>query len=160
MEPRSGCAINAAVEALGDHWSVLVLRDIIFGDRRYFRELQANSLEGIATNILADRLKRLVGAGILTRDEAPRGRRARYSLTESGIETLPIINALGNWGLDWRTGTPELRARQELMRSEGKQFVEELMDELRARHLHQPPQYRGVPRPSERLQAAYAAAVE
>ena len=42
-EPRSGCPINAAVEALGDHWSLLVLRDVIFGDRRYFRELHAGS---------------------------------------------------------------------------------------------------------------------
>ena len=54
VQPRSGCAINAAVEALGDHWSLLVLRDIIFGDRRYFRELLTGPLEGIASNILAD----------------------------------------------------------------------------------------------------------
>ena len=118
-EPRSGCAINAAVEALGDHWSFLVLRDVIFGDRRYFRELLNGSIEGIASNILSDRLKKLLAAGILTKDEAARGQRARYSLTEAGIQTLPIIFALGNWGLDWRTGTPELRTRQELMRAEG-----------------------------------------
>ena len=48
MQPRSGCAINAAVEALGDHWSVPLLRDIIFGDRRYFRELLTGSPEGAA----------------------------------------------------------------------------------------------------------------
>ena len=119
MQPRSECAINAAVEALGDHWSVLVLRDIICGDRRYFRELLTGSIGGIASNILADRLKRLVAAGILVRDNAPRGQRVRYSLTEAGIQTLPIICALGCWGLDWRTGTPQLRARQELMRQQG-----------------------------------------
>lgn len=83
MQPRSGCAINAAVEALGDHWSVPVLRDIIFGDRRYFRELLTGSLEETASNILADRLKRLVAAGILVRDDAARGQRVRYSLTEA-----------------------------------------------------------------------------
>jgi DNA-binding HxlR family transcriptional regulator len=65
VQPRSGCAINAAVEALGDHWSVLVLSDIIVGDRRYFRELLTGSIEGIASNILANRLKRLVAEGIL-----------------------------------------------------------------------------------------------
>ena len=59
-EPRSGCPINATIEVFGDRWSLLVLRDIVFGDRRYFRELQAGSQEGIASNILADRLKRLV----------------------------------------------------------------------------------------------------
>ena len=57
---RSGCPINAAVEAFGDSWSLLVLRDVMFGNRRYFRELLAGSEEGIASNILADRLKRLV----------------------------------------------------------------------------------------------------
>src|SRR5687767_1746196 len=66
--PRSGCAINAAVEVLGDPWAILVLRDIIFGNRRYFREL-------------------LVGS-------------------EEGIQVLPVMVALGNWGL----GPPRRRA--------------------------------------------------
>lgn len=158
MEPRSGCAINAAVEALGDQWSFLVLRDMVFGDRRHFRELLSGSIEGIASNILSDRLKRLVAAGILTKEDAGRGRRARYSLTEAGIQTLPILFALGNWGLDWREGTPELRTRQELMRAEGPAFVEELMDELRVRHLGAAPRPRTGPGPLERLEAAYRAA--
>lgn len=159
-EPRSGCAINAAVEALGDHWSFLVLRDMVFGDRRYFRELLAGSIEGIASNILADRLKRLVAAGVLTKEDAVRGRRARYSLTESGIQTLPILFALGNWGLDWREGTPELRTRQEFMRAEGPAFVAELMDELRVRHLGAPPVDRDGPGPLERLEAVYREAAQ
>ena len=111
MEPRSGCPINAAVEVLGDRWSLLVLRDVIFGDRRYFRALLTGSIEGIASNILADRLMRLLDAGILTRGTAARGQRARFSLTEAGIQTLPILYALGNWGLDWRPGSAELRSR-------------------------------------------------
>jgi DNA-binding HxlR family transcriptional regulator len=137
-DARSGCPINAAVEALGDQWSFLVLRDIIFGDSRYFRELLTRSIEGIASNVLADRLQRLVAAGILTRADGARGQRLRYSLTEAGIQTLPIIYALGNWGLDWRSGSPELRVRQELMRAAGPEFVDEFMAELRARHLGAP----------------------
>lgn len=159
MNPRSGCAINAAVEALGDQWSFLVLRDMVFGDRRYFRELLTGSIEGIASNILADRLKKLVAAGILTKEDAGRGRRSRYSLTEAGIQTVPILFALGNWGLDWRDGTPELRTRQELMRREGPAFVDELMQELRVRHLGAEPPVRTGPGPLERLEAAYAEAV-
>ena len=154
-QPRSGCPINAAVEALGDHWSLLVLRDAIFGDRRYFRELQAGSIKGIASNILADRLKKLVAADILSREDAARGSRVRYTLTEAGIQTLPIIFALGNWGLDWRNGTQELRIRQELMRHEGQHFIEEFMDELRSHHLGQAPAKRQGPGPLERLSAAY-----
>ena len=62
---------------------------------------------------------------ILSREDAARGSRARYSLTEAGIQTLPIILALGKWGLDWHNGTQELRIRQELMRNEGQHFIEE-----------------------------------
>lgn len=155
MQPRSGCAINAAVEALGDPWSMLVLRDMIFGDRRHFRAILEGSIEGIASNILSSRLKKLVAAGLLTKEEAGRGQRARYSLTEAGIQTVPILFALGNWGLDWREGTPELRARQELMRAAGPAFVGELMDELRHRHLGAPPPDRDRPGPLDRLEAAY-----
>ncbi len=53
-EPRSGCPIDATIEMFGDRWSLLVRRDIVFGDRRYFRELRAGSEEGIASNILAE----------------------------------------------------------------------------------------------------------
>jgi DNA-binding HxlR family transcriptional regulator len=60
---------NAAIEVLGDPCSMLVPRDVIFGNRRYFRELLQGSEEGIASNILSSRLKRLVAAGLLTREE-------------------------------------------------------------------------------------------
>lgn len=156
MEPRSGCPITAAVEVLGDRWSLLVLRDIIFADRRYFRALLTGSIEGIASNILADRLKRLIDVGILTRGTAARGQRARFSLTEAGIQTLPILFALGNWGLDWRGGSDELRARQQLMRDEGPAFIEQLMDELRVRHLDAPPPSHDGPSAFDRLDAAAA----
>jgi DNA-binding HxlR family transcriptional regulator len=160
VEPRSGCPINAAVEVLGDRWSLLVLRDVMFGDRRYFRVLLTGSTEGIASNILADRLVRLVEAGLLTRGTAARGQRARYSLTEAGIRTLPIIHAMGNWGLDWRSGSADLRSRQQFMRDEGPAFVEQLMDDLRVRHLGAAPKPHDGPGPFERLDAARAAAAE
>ncbi len=159
MEPRSGCPINAAVEVLGDRWSLLVLRDVIFGDRRHFRALLTGSIERIASNILADRLVRLVEAGILTRGTAARGQRARYSLTEAGIQTLPVISALGNWGLDWQPGSKELRIRQRVMREGGPAFIDELMDELRTRHLDAPAAPTVGPGPLERLDAAFAAAI-
>ena len=59
---RSGCPINLTLEGLGDRWSLIVIRDIMFGNRRHFRELLQRSEEGIASNVLADRLKRLVEA--------------------------------------------------------------------------------------------------
>src|SRR5579885_3586561 len=64
---RSGCPINLALEQLGDRWSLIVIRDVMFGNRRTFGELLGQSEEGIATNILADRLQRLTASGLLTR---------------------------------------------------------------------------------------------
>ncbi|WP_433222873.1 winged helix-turn-helix transcriptional regulator [Dactylosporangium sp. CS-047395] len=130
MEPRSADPITAAVEVLGDRWTLLVLRDVIFADRRYFRALLTGSPEGIASNILADRLKRLLDAGLLTRGTAARGQRARFDLTEAGIRTLPILCALGDWGHDFRPGDA---GEQEPIA--GPARIEELMADLRVRHL-------------------------
>ncbi|WP_406639005.1 winged helix-turn-helix transcriptional regulator [Amycolatopsis sp. WGS_07] len=157
--PRSGCPINAAIEVIGDRWSLLILRDVMFGDRRHFRQLQSQSEEGIASNILADRLRSLTEAGLLTRDSAGRGQRATYSLTEAAIQLVPVLVHLASWGLRHRPTTPELRVRAELLEAGGPPLWEEFMAELRERHL-------GIPRPSgdgptatERLAAAYAEAV-
>ncbi|GAA0037037.1 MULTISPECIES: winged helix-turn-helix transcriptional regulator [Brevibacterium] len=157
-EPRSGCAINAAVEVLGDAWSLIVLRDIVFGNRRHFRELLVGNDEGIASNILADRLKKLVDEGLLTKAEAVRGQKAKYSLTESGIQTLPVMVALGTWGMTHRETSPELTIRSRLM-TEDPQLVSGLMEELRETHLGVPRPDPDSPRASERLQAAFDAEI-
>jgi len=119
-------SVGAAVEVLGDRWALLILRDVIFADRRHFRALLIGSAEGIASNILADRLVRLTEAGILQRGTAGRGQRARYSLTEAGIQTVPIIVALAEWGSNWRSGGEDAGIPES---------VADLMNELRARHL-------------------------
>lgn len=157
--PRSGCPINRAVEVFGDPWSVLVLRDVMFGNRRHFRELLAGSEEQIASNILSSRLKKLVEAGLLSKAEAGRGQRAAYSLTEAGIQTLPVMVALGNWGLKFREGTRSLRVRAELLRDGGPELIERFMDELREMHLGQPLPDPERPRATTQLSAAYEAAI-
>jgi DNA-binding HxlR family transcriptional regulator len=155
---RSGCPINAAVEAFGDSWSLLVLRDVMFGSRRYFRELLAGSEEGIASNILASRLKRLVSAGLLTREDAGPGRRAAYSLTEASIQLVPVFAQLGEWGLRHRPTTSRLRVRAEVLAAGGPEMWEEFMAELRAVHLGAPAPQRPGPGVLERLARAKAAA--
>jgi hypothetical protein len=67
MEERSGCPINLTLEVVGDKWSLLIIRDMMFGNRRHFRELLTKSEEGISSNILADRLKTLLEQDIITR---------------------------------------------------------------------------------------------
>lgn len=157
--PRSGCAINAAIEVLGDPWAMLVLRDIAFGNRRHFRELLTGSEEGIASNILSSRLRRLTAEGLLSRTDARRGQRVTYSLTEAGIQTLPIMVALGTWGLAHRDGDTRLRVRAEILRDGGSELVDAMMDELREVHLDIPRPNPDAPRSSERLHAACSRAV-
>jgi DNA-binding HxlR family transcriptional regulator len=157
-EPRSGCPINAAVEVFGDRWSLIVLRDIVFGDRLYFRELLAGSEEGIASNILADRLRRLTATGLLTRQDSRSGQRARYSLTEPAIQLVPVFAQLGSWGLRHRPTTRELRARAEVLERGGPELWEQFMAELRHDHLGTEPPG-ATPSVRERLHAAHLAAV-
>lgn len=94
---RSACPINIALEIFGDSWSLLIVRDMLFEGYSKFNEF-LNAGEGIATNILSDRLGRLKAAGILTkqrnRDDA---RRTRYRLTEKGIKLAPILIELALW---------------------------------------------------------------
>jgi DNA-binding HxlR family transcriptional regulator len=155
---RSGCPINMAVEAFGDRWSLLVLRDIMFGSRRHFRELLAGSEEGIATNILAERLKRLVDSGLLTRDGVRPGQRATYSLTESAIQLVPVLAELGAWGVMHRPTTPQLRVRAQLLAAGGPEMWEQFMDELREVHLGRPAPERPGPTVREQLARARAEA--
>ena len=152
---RSGCPINLTLEVLGDRWSLILIRDIMFGNRRYFRELLAASEEGIASNILADRLKRLVAHGILSkRDDPAHKQKSVYSLTERGIELLPILIQMGAWGRRHLPTTPELSIRQELMEQGGQALLEDFMAELRHLHLGSPlpDGHRAV---RDRLQAAF-----
>lgn len=158
-QPRSGCAINAAVEVLGDAWTLIILRDIIFGSRQHFRELLTGNDEGIASNILASRLKNLVEEGLLVRDGATRGQRATYSLTEAGIQTLPVMVALGEWGMRHRPTSPELTIRARIL-TDSPELVDDLMDELRELHLGIPRSDPERPLASGRLQQAFEAAME
>ena len=158
-ETRSGCPINLALETVGDKWSLLVIRDMSFGGRRHFREL-LNSEEGISSNILADRLRLLTEEGILTRaDDPSHKQKVVYSLTEKGIELLPVLAALSNWGVRYLPVTEELGIRARIMADRGPKLVSRFMEELREEHLGQPAKRRRGPSVREELQAAYEAVV-
>lgn len=143
---RSGCPINMTVELLGDRWSLVVLRDVMFSGRTRFRELLAGSIEGIASNILAARLTKLVDAGLLSRNPDPEHRqKVDYRLTEAAIELVPVLAQLGDWGSRWLPTTPELSIRARLLAEGGPDLWERFMAELRATHLHgHPPAEQGV----------------
>jgi DNA-binding HxlR family transcriptional regulator len=159
MAERSGCPINLATEALGDRWSMVVLRDIIFGNQRTFRAILDHSLEGIATNILAARLKSLVAGGFLTAAPDPAHKqRTIYSLTEKSIALVPALVALGAWSRAFLPTTPALSAPNKVLAEGGHQLQEAFMDELRERHLGRPFRHDG-PLPSTLLREAYEAAL-
>ncbi|MGE3672367.1 MAG: winged helix-turn-helix transcriptional regulator, partial [Polyangiaceae bacterium] len=100
-EPRSYCPISLSLEIFGDSWTLLVLRDMMFAGKRHFRELQQSD-EHISSNILADRLARLVEHGLLTKTVDPTHKqKAFYSLTEKSITLLPVIVQIGAWGSRW-----------------------------------------------------------
>jgi DNA-binding HxlR family transcriptional regulator len=154
---RSGCPINLSIEVIGDKWSLLVIRDMMFGNRHHFSELLAGSEEGIASNILADRLRRLTGQGLVSRVPDPsHEQKVIYSLAEPAIELVPVIAQLGAWGRRHLPTTPELSIRAQLLEEGGPQLWEEFMAELREQHL-------GIARPEgsesvlDRLGAAYKA---
>ncbi|PKA44376.1 helix-turn-helix transcriptional regulator [Rhizobium sullae] len=133
---RSGCPINLTLEILGDRWSLIVIRDIMFGNHRHFRELLQNSEEGIASNILADRLRRLMDKGLLTREDDPTHKqKAIYSLTEMAIDLVPLFAHMGAWGRKHLPVSEELSIRAELLENGGPQLWEDFMNELRAKHL-------------------------
>ncbi|MEC9461733.1 MAG: helix-turn-helix domain-containing protein [Pseudomonadota bacterium] len=136
MTQRSGCPINLTLEVLGDRWSLIVIRDVMFGNRRHFRELLQNSEEGIASNILADRLKRLVANGLLSRADDPSHRqKGVYSLTEPAIQLVPMLAAMGAWGRRHRPVSEDLSIRAEILERGGPDLWEAFMAELRVTHL-------------------------
>ena len=151
---RSGCPINLSLEALGDKWSLIVVRDIMFGGRRRFRELLNASEEGIASNILADRLQHLLELGVLSRAGDPTHKQKQiYSLTEMGIQLLPVFVQLGAWGRRFLPVTKSLSIRAELLEKGGSKLCDRFMRELRAEHL----QGKSVSAVRDELRAAYEA---
>jgi len=153
---RSGCPINLTLEVLGDRWSLLVIRDMMFGNRRHFRELLSRSEEGIASNILADRLKRLLELGMIScKDDPSHAQKTIYSLTEPAIQLVPLLAHMGGWGRRHLPASKELGIRAQLLEQGGPKMWEAFMTELRWVHLERGrPQRRSV---VARLQAAYEA---
>src|SRR6202050_3827284 len=97
LKRRSGCPLNASVEMLGDRWSLLIIRDMMLCGARSYKEF-LKCYEGIATNILADRLRKLVAYGIISTEKDPSdGRKLVYLLTAKGIDLAPVLTEMVLW---------------------------------------------------------------
>ena len=101
---RSPCPVAFSLDIFGDRWTLLVIRDLFFGRTR-FKEFAA-SPEGIPTNILTDRLERLLARGIIEQIPAEDGtKRMAYRLTKKGKALGPVLRAMRDWGLAWDKST-------------------------------------------------------
>jgi DNA-binding HxlR family transcriptional regulator len=107
VKRRSGCPVSISLDMLGDRWSLLIIRDLMVRGYRTFKDFQGSS-EGIASNILADRLRKLETAGIVSAEsEETDARRINYRLTEKGIDLAPVLLDLLIWAaLHEETGAP------------------------------------------------------
>jgi DNA-binding HxlR family transcriptional regulator len=119
---------------IGDRWSLLIVRDLMFAGKRHYRELMRSD-EGISTNILAERLARLVDVGVLSRTDDPTHKqKAIYSLTPMGIDLLPIVAQLGIWGRKYLPVTAESGAQAKRLEKGGPTLLKEIQSELRKSH--------------------------
>ena len=128
-ERRSQCPLHHALGVIGDRWTLLVLRDMVFAGKRHFRELLA-SPEGIASNILTDRLRLLESTGLITREPDPADRRqVIYSLTDKGRDLAPVMVELIRWSA---THDPETAVSRDMLRrieADRAAYLRELLGE-------------------------------
>ena len=135
---RSHCPISLALDVIGDRWSLLIVRDLMFAGKRYYREL-LRSDEGISSNILAERLARLVDVGVLSRTGDPTHKqKAIYSLTPMGIDLLPLVAQLGIWGRKYLPVTAETGAQAEQLEKGGAALLRKIQADLRKQHSSEP----------------------
>lgn len=130
-QPRSGCPISIALELLGDAWSLLIVRDLMFKDRRTYNDFLKGG-EGIASNILADRLRKLEDANIVEKRRDPEdARRILYRLSEKGIDLAPVLVELVIWSARHeQTDAPPAVVRS--MKSDRAAFVAQVRRQWRA----------------------------
>ena len=135
MEVRSHCPINFTLEHLGDKWSLLIIRDLMFKGKRHYNEfLEAG--EKVSTSVLGDRLKKLETYGIISRGrDTVKKSRIRYSLTKKGIDLLPILIEMIIWGgeKDLLTETPQEFIDQATQNKEV--FIRQIRENLIKDHL-------------------------
>jgi DNA-binding HxlR family transcriptional regulator len=132
---RSNCPISTALDTVGDKWSLLILRDLMFTDKRTYSEFQASE-EHIATNILATRLATLEANDIISKSPDPdNGRRSIYSLTEKGIDLLPVIVELNHWMMKWDKAASPCNESLKNCGKSKQELIAERMKELRKKHL-------------------------
>ncbi|MEK2643970.1 winged helix-turn-helix transcriptional regulator [Bdellovibrio sp. BCCA] len=129
---RSHCPINFGLEAFGDKWTLLILRDIVFRGKRTYGEF-LKSEEGFATNILASRLEQLLENGILKKEpSAEDARKDSYSLTEKGLDLIPLLFEMVLWSAkyDRRSEAHRIPKLVELIKKNNRKISSEVREKV------------------------------
>ncbi|MEO8665230.1 MAG: helix-turn-helix domain-containing protein [Ignavibacteria bacterium] len=126
MNNKSLCPINQALEIFGDKWTLLIIRDILFNGKNTYRDF-LQSEEKIASNILADRLVMLEKEGLLVKKTDP-GHKQKiiYTLTEKGIDLLPVLFEIGAWSAKYKTLSSEDKTHLKKLRIGGEKLQKDL----------------------------------
>ncbi|MFA5834100.1 MAG: helix-turn-helix domain-containing protein [Bacteroidota bacterium] len=130
---RSHCPVNYGLEAFGDRWALLILRDIVFRGKRTYRDF-LKSEEGFATNILASRLDHLIQVGILQLEgDETDGRKGIYSLTKKGLDLIPLLFEMVLWSekYDSQSEAKRIIRLVELIRKDNRKISQKVMEQVK-----------------------------
>ena len=129
---RSDCPINFALEIFGDPWSLLLIRDIVYFGKKTYGEFLASE-EGMSTNILASRLAHLEHQGILTKNlSASDKRKEEYTLTEKGLDLIPVLVEMANWSAQYDPQTAAPATWIALMKAEREQMIQRMRETVQS----------------------------
>jgi DNA-binding HxlR family transcriptional regulator len=129
--PRSDCPISTALDILGDKWSLLVIRDMMFKGKNTYGDF-LDSEEKIATNILADRLSLLESAGIISKHKHPESKaKVLYKLTDKGVDLLPLLVEIIEWSEKHHKVHPTAKKFAAQLRKDKQGLISMLYKELK-----------------------------
>ncbi len=133
-KPKSYCPQNRILEVIGDKWTLLIIRDMMLNNKRYFREF-LQSEEKIASNILSNRLKMLEQEEIIYKKKSPdHKQKICYSLTQKGIDLFPILMENARWSLKYKTVDEDDAKKAKSILDGGPAKIQSIMDELAISH--------------------------
>ncbi len=139
MELRSHCPINFTLEHVGDKWSLLIMRDLLFKGKRHYNEF-LDAGENVSTSVLRDRLRMLEETGFITKgQDTVKKSRIRYSLTQKGISLLPLLIEMIVWGAQNDPETESPPEFTELARTDREGLISNIRQKLERDHLTESP---------------------
>ena len=136
MDFRSYCPVNYGLEHFGDKWSLLIIRDLMFKGKRHYNEFLEGG-ERVSTSVLGTRLRHLEDAGLISKSEDEvKKSRIKYSLTQKGIDLLPVMVDLISWSGKYDSQTEAGKDFLDQARDHRSQLLQSLRDQLEKEHLN------------------------